>query len=179
MDRAENYAGLQMSVDTLVRPNYSKAKTHALDLLRRFEINQPPVDPVHLARQLGTKVFFVKFDDRDQNISGFFDAGEDAIYVNKAEWPLRQTFTVAHELGHRILHEEWAKSSEYKMLFRDQDASDDDPYEKEANAFAANLLVPRFMLDDVWTEYSAEQLSKLFVVSVPVIRNRISFEYGA
>jgi Zn-dependent peptidase ImmA (M78 family) len=65
------------------------------------------------------------------------------------------------------------------MLFRDQDAIDDDPHEKEANSFAANLLVPRFMLDQVWTRYPVEQLSKLFAVSVPVIKNRISFEYGA
>jgi Zn-dependent peptidase ImmA (M78 family) len=167
-----------MATDTLVRPNFTKAKKQAMDLLQKFAIEQPPVDPVDLSRRLGLKVLFVEFDEQDKNISGFFDAVENTIFVNKSEFPLRQTFTVAHELGHKILHEEWARSSEYKMLFRDQDASDEEPHEKEANSFAANLLVPRFMLDQVWKKYSVEQLSKLFAVSVPVIKNRISFEYG-
>ncbi|MCD0417283.1 ImmA/IrrE family metallo-endopeptidase [Rubrivivax sp. JA1024] len=160
------------------KPDYKKAKAEAHHLLDRFNITAPPVNPVDIARHLGVDVLFVEFDEIDQNISGFFDCSENAIYVNKSEWPLRQTFTVAHELGHKILHEEWANSSDYKMLFRDQDA-DGDFREKEANSFAANLLVPRCMLNDVWTRFPVEQLSKLFAVSVPVIKNRISFEYGA
>jgi len=75
------------------------------------------------------------------------------------------------------LHAEWAKSSDYKVLMRG-DVRTDDPKEAEANTFAANLLVPRFMLNKYWEAFSATQLSELFVVSMPVIRNRISFEYG-
>jgi len=123
-------------------------------------------------------VYFVKFETDKQNISGFFDCEEKAIFVNKDEWPLRQTFTIAHELGHKILHEEWAKSSDYRVLLRDQDHAGDDFHEKEANAFAANLLVPRFMLDKYWKSLSPEQLSQLFAVSVPVIKFRLSLEYG-
>lgn len=162
-----------------MHPDFSRARKEALALLEKFNLHQPPVDPTYIARELGTDVFFVQFDDADQNISGFFDATENAIYVNRSEWPLRQTFTVAHELGHKILHEEWAKSSDYRMLFRDQDATDQDPREREANTFAAHLLVPRFMLNAIWDQYAVEDLSKLFAVSVPVIKNRISSEYGA
>jgi len=168
-----------MVISKLTRPRYGLAIKQAFDLLNRFSIDRPPVDPVEIARHLDVDVFFAKFADEDQNISGFYDASENAIFVNESEWPLRQTFTVAHELGHKVLHEEWAKSSDYTMLFRDQAANSDDPHEKEANAFAANLLVPRFMLDDVWTRYSSEDLSRLFAVSVPVIKSRISTEYGA
>jgi Zn-dependent peptidase ImmA (M78 family) len=98
--------------------------------------------------------------------------------VNGEEFALRQTFTIAHELGHKILHEEWAKSADYKILYRDQLLNDDDPHEKEANAFAAHLLVPRAMLDLYWDKLSLTELSKLFAVSVPVIKNRLSIEYG-
>ncbi|WP_218147700.1 ImmA/IrrE family metallo-endopeptidase [Dyadobacter sp. SG02] len=158
-------------------PDYQRAKGEAIHLLHQYGLEKPPVNPMDIAKDLGVKVSFVEFEKDLNNISGFYDFEEDTIYVNKNEYPLRKTFTIAHELGHRILHAEWAKSSDYKVLMRG-DVRTDDPKEAEANAFAANLLVPRFMLNKYWEEFSATQLSELFVVSVPVIRNRISFEYG-
>lgn len=164
---------------TLEKPDYRKAKLEAEALLVSFGYDEPPVDPVKIAREKGVEVYFVQFDPEHSNISGFYDAEENAIYVNQQEIPLRQTFTVAHELGHKILHEEWAKSSDYKILLRDSSLTDnDDPHEKEANSFAANLLVPRKMLDRYWKVATVEQLSQMFAVSVPVIKNRIAFEYG-
>lgn len=158
-------------------PDYQRAKAEAICLLLQFGLEKPPVNPMDIAGHLGVKISFVEFEKNLNNISGFYDFEEDTIFVNKEEFPLRKTFTIAHELGHRILHAEWAKSSDYKVLMRG-DVRTDDPKEAEANTFAANLLVPRFMLNKYWEEFSATQLSELFVVSVPVIRNRISFEYG-
>lgn len=163
----------------LTRADFRRAKAEALGLLRRFKIVEPPVNPIEIARDLNTGVSFVELNPDLQNISGFYDAEEDCIFVNVDEAPVRQTFTIAHELGHRILHSEWARSSAYKVLLRDQAAQSKDIYEQEANTFAANLLVPRFMLDSYWNIASTEDLSKLFAVSVSVIKNRISFEYGA
>ena len=158
-------------------PDYQRAKGEAIHLLQKFGLEKPPVNPMDIAQYLGVKISFVEFEKKLNNISGFYDFEEDTIFVNKDEYPLRKTFTIAHELGHRILHVEWAKSSEYKVLMRG-DVRTDDPKEAEANTFAANLLVPRFMLNKYWEDFSSTQLSELFVVSVPVIRNRISFEYG-
>jgi len=160
------------------RPDYFKAKAEATRILSDFGLLEPPVNPADIAQQLGVRVVFVGFTPEYDSISGFYDFDDETIYVNKYEFPLRQTFTIAHELGHRLLHTEWAKSSDYKVLLRG-DTNGNDPIEMEANSFAANLLVPRFMLDNYWKELSLEQLSALFAVSVPVIRNRISFEYGA
>ncbi|HYP57343.1 MAG TPA: ImmA/IrrE family metallo-endopeptidase [Beijerinckia sp.] len=173
-----NGTALVMMTTTLIKPNYARVKREALRLLDEFSITTPPVDPMKIARGVGVTVYFVKFAPEKQNVSGFFDCDERAIFVNKAEWPLRQTFTIAHELGHKVLHEEWARSSDYRVLLRDQDYNGDEPHEKEANAFAANLLVPRFMLDQYWKNLTLEQLSQLFAVSVPVIKNRLSSEYG-
>ncbi|WP_353718198.1 ImmA/IrrE family metallo-endopeptidase [Dyadobacter sp. 676] len=159
-------------------PDYHRAKGEAISLLQKFGLEKPPVNPMEIAQRLGAKVSFVEFEKKLNNISGFYDFEEDTIFVNMDEYPLRQTFTIAHELGHRILHAEWAKSSDYKVLLR-EDTGTTDSKEAEANTFAANLLVPRFMLDKYWEGLSATQLSELFAVSVPVIKNRISFEYGA
>lgn len=160
-------------------PDYPRVKREAKRLLEEFGITSPPVNPVDIARQLGVDVMFADFEEGANGISGFYDADENAIIVNSREYPLRQTFTVAHELGHQILHREWAKSEDYSILMRDSMYDGDEPHEKEANAFAAHLLVPRPMLDRYWREMSTEGLSKLFAVSVPMIKNRIAFEYGA
>ena len=164
---------------SLPKPDYQKVQRAVRGIISEFEIVNPPVNPVEIARAKGIGVTFVEFSGEAINISGFYDAEDNAIYVNLKEFPLRQTFTVAHELGHALLHKEWANSDEYRILLRDADYSGDDPYEKEANAFAAHLLVPRFMLDQYWRNNSVEALSQLFAVSVPMIKNRISFEYGA
>jgi Zn-dependent peptidase ImmA (M78 family) len=157
--------------------DHQKAKKEALELLKKFGIAEPPINPVDIAHNLGVKVLFVEFSDEYNDIAGFYDFDDDTIFVNKEEFPLRQTFTIAHELGHRVLHKEWAKSADYKVLMRQ--GTSDEPVEKEANTFAANLLVPRFLLDKYWEDLPASRLSELFAVSVPVINHRISFEYGA
>lgn len=136
------------------------------------------MNPVEVARNLGVDVRFVRFNEDSKGVSGFYDPDENAIYVNKDEFPLRQTFTIAHELGHAVLHREWARGSDYRVLMRDNETDYGEPHEKEANAFAAHLLAPRDMLDE-YKSLSETDLSRLFAVSVPMIRNRLSFEYGS
>jgi Zn-dependent peptidase ImmA (M78 family) len=162
----------------LERPNFIRARRDALGILDRLGIEAPPIDPVKLSRELGLSVYFVRFSGEYVKVSGFYDAEDNAVFVNSDEYPLRQTFTVAHELGHYVMHKEWVRSADYKILMRDSLYSGDDSREKEANTFAANLLVPRFMLDQYWKMMPVEQLSQLFAVSVPVIKNRLAFEYG-
>lgn len=161
-----------------MKPDYRRAERMAQRLLDDFEIDEPPIDPVRIARHLGVKVVFASFSGEGRGISGFYDCEEDAIFVNEDEYPLRQTFTVAHELGHKVLHEEWARSEDYKVLWRDPEKQTQDFREQEANAFAANLLMPRFLMDRYWEDLSVSQLSRLFAVSVPAIKNRLSFLYG-
>jgi len=164
-------------VDQLAKPNYRRAEHEAARLLKEFSIESPPINPVAIARDMGLNVYFVKLTGPSNGISGFYDGDEDCIFVNKEEFPLRQTWTVAHELGHKILHEEWAKSADYKVLMRNS-TEEKDFREKESDAFAANLLMPRFMMDQYWDTISVEELSRLFAVSVPAVKNRLSFLYG-
>ena len=49
--------------------------------------------------------------------------------------------------------------------------------EQEANVFAANLLMPRKMMDFYYT-LPVEQISRLFAVSVPAVTHRLSYLYG-
>jgi len=165
---------------TLQKPDYRLAQYKALDLLASAGIKLPPVNPIDIAENiLNVPVRFAVFDQTEsERISGFYDSEENAIVVNRDEFPLRQTFTIAHELGHKILHEDWARSSEYQVLLRNPQEQSKDFREKEADAFAANLLMPRFMMDEYYEDSPASELSRLFAVSVPAIRARLSFLYG-
>jgi len=162
----------------MTAPDYKKAQREAIKLLDEFGYTSPAIDPARICKDLGIRVYFAKFTGEDDKISGFFYGEKNEIYINKEEIPQRQTFTIAHELGHKIMHEEWLNSPEYKVLLRKSLGASDDPKEKEANCFAANLLVPKFMLDEYYKIASIEELATLFLVSAPVIRARIQFEYN-
>lgn len=157
--------------------DFGKAIREAKRILDEFGFSAPPINPVTIARELGVQVSFVSLPEHP-NVSGFYDAEDDAIYVAKGEYPKRQTFTIAHELGHRLLHREWAATNDYRVMLRDQSLMVVDEKEQEANTFAAHLLVPRNMLDEYRHVASIEELSTLFVVSMPVIRNRLRREFG-
>lgn len=158
--------------------DFAKARRAATQLLHDMGLTQPPVDPVSVAEFHGVKVFFVEFQgESDARISGFYDCEDDVIMVNKHEPPLRQTFTVAHELGHKVLHEEWARSDHYKVLLRDPAVRENSPIEQEANFFAASLLMPKFMMDEYY-QLPAHEISQIFAVSVPAVKARLQSLYG-
>ena len=94
--------------------------------------------------------------------------------MNKEDPINRRTFTIAHEIGHYVLHKEEIQQhpENYQVLFRDFTFQEDNPLEKEANTFAANLLVPVGMLEK-FKDYSASILSTLFNVSQQVITFRL------
>ena len=165
---------------SMTQPNYRKVKDKVKQLREKYKLYDPPINPLHIARSEGINVKFVNFRN-GLDISGFYDPSENTIYVNKNESPKRQTFTIAHELGHALLHRDWAQSEDYHVLKRDQTTGLfglNEPHEKEANAFAAHLLVPRDLLDKYYPDLDVKALARLFAVSVPVIENRIEFEYG-
>lgn len=158
------------------RPDYNRARKKALSLLQKFNYVNPPVNPVAIARHLGIEVAFVSFPN-NPNVAGFYDPSDNRIYVNANEPPKRQTFTIAHELGHACLHKEWAASNEYEVLMRDA-GSKGDPIEQEANAFAAHLLVPRSMLARFWDKMPLPELSDMFAVSTATLSFRIGHEFN-
>ena len=163
------------------------AKAKASDLLNSFDYKNLPIDPSIIAKKLGIKVLDCAFED--ENVSGYYDFDEKTIYVNRNEFVKRQQFTIAHELGHALLHEDWVKSSDYTCLYRDQLVKPtNDVKELEANEFAGHLLAPSFILDKYYKELKEspsylhedliQKISDVFFVSIPVIKIRLVKEYG-
>jgi Zn-dependent peptidase ImmA (M78 family) len=76
-----------------------------------------------------------------------------------------------------VLHEEWARSDNYKVLLRDPSLRESNPIEQEANFFAANLLMPKRLMDEYY-QLPVDQISSLFAVSIPAVRARLQSLYG-
>jgi len=97
----------------------------------------------------------VKAEDMDFDISGLFVIKNNKPHIryNKGEHSNRQRFTIAHELGHYVLHKEskpiFVDKSE-KIMYRDVDSSTGEfRREREANAFAASLLMPKSFIQSL------------------------------
>ena len=104
-----------------------------------------PIRLSELARELGVQV---KAATLAPGISGEIRPERDGfvIRVNRHDPPKRQRFTVAHELAHFILHrEDIGEGIRDDVLYR---SSLSDRREAEANRLAADILMPKTLLDD-------------------------------
>ena len=97
-----------------------------------------------IAERLGATVIY---ESMDRGVSGLLvrDTGGVVIGVNRSHVPTRQRFSIAHEIGHLLLHQGRPMVIDHVRLnLRDERSSTaTDLEEIQANAFAAELLMPR------------------------------------
>ena len=81
------------------------ARERARELLAEFKVQSAPVPIERIVRGVGA---VIEFGPLDGELSGmaFIKDGRPIIGVNALHAPNRQRFTIAHELGHILLHEE-------------------------------------------------------------------------
>lgn len=133
-----------------------------------------PVDINMIAEKMGAKVQYLKKLEGGDDISGRFDIinGQAVCSIRDTDTSQRMRFTLAHELGHYALG--------HGGGFRDNSASFNlnnyDQREVDANAFAAELLMPKRAVDYVIQEKDITdftQLAMLFDVSTPAMKYRL------
>lgn len=102
------------------KPQYGKVKKLVNKVLEDNCITNPPIDIKDLINNYGLKLKFARFPEEMSGVCGFLDINEEAIYVNADNSLKRQNFTIAHELGHWLLHREEINKSpqSYKVLRR-------------------------------------------------------------
>jgi Zn-dependent peptidase ImmA (M78 family) len=122
-------------------------------LLSAYDISEPPVDVERLATNLGLEV---RKQPAEDDLSGVLmrKTGTTAVVgVNRNHHRNRQRFTIAHEIAHFLLHpgDGLHVDKGYEVKRRDGKSSEGvDDEEKEANLFAAELLLPeRFLVGDI------------------------------
>src|SRR6266702_2240112 len=107
--------------------------------------------PVPIERIIKSKNIVLQYAPLEEELSGmaYIKDGIGIIGVNALHHPNRQRFSAAHELAHHKLHEQEIRKAVhvdkgFRVLLRDDVSSQGiDPLEIEANAFAAELLMPQ------------------------------------
>lgn len=145
-------------------------------LLTEHKVRSAPVDVAEIACDMGVKVQEQAAEDE---LSGFLYRDRKrksaVIGVNANHHPNRKAFTTAHELGHYLLHEfeEVHVDRQFKVWLRNEASSQGtDLEEKEANLFAAELLMP------VWfIEHDVKRIGTMDLMDEAVIRE-LADQYG-
>lgn len=167
-----------MALLTLV--DQERIDTIIENLRMKTGLSFPEDNLVELVKQLGIEVYETKFV-KDETIDGFLEyptkpTEQPKIYLNKNRPSSRKKFTLAHELGHYILHHNTKRK--YRLEQLDYSKSDSNTKEEtEANYFAASLLVPEKKLRSILklSKGDITVAAEYFGVSKPVIENRIAW----
>lgn len=149
------------------------------DVRTKTKLSYPEDSILDIAERLGVEVYLSDFGEFKNEVSGLIKYPEKEeekprIYLQKNENRNRRIFTLAHELGHFILH----KGSEKLRVdkFNYSENSKEAIEETEANYFAASLLVPKEKLEKILSEIgNISEIAGYFGVSELVIKNRIKW----
>lgn len=155
-------------------------------ILSRFDIQHLPIKIEEIAKKLGLQVTPFGFDD---DISGVLviENGKGTIGYNQSESRVRRRFTIAHECAHYILHSQESNlfmDKGFNAIFRSSHSGLTEHtqlLEKEANTFAAYILMPDELLKreiekidfDLGSEDDIKNLAKIFDVSAQAMYYRI------
>ena len=156
-----------MHVDNSIK---ASSLSEAKAIARNLGFNSFPFDVAAFARSIGISINYTPLED---DVSGMLKKSDDkyVITVNALHHPFRQTFTIAHELGHFFLHKDLNDTFIDKVFFRN---SESNIMEREANNFAAEILMPEDSFKKFISENSSKisDISKYFGVSSVAVKVR-------
>lgn len=168
------------------RARYSKISAMVDALLGQHGQAAPPVRIEKIAKDLGIEIRTGDLGD----VSGLIvRSGDGAVIgVNSTQGRQRQRFTIAHELGHFLLHEGLNNHVDhnYRINYRSEESSKATNVDEiEANFFAASILMPKRFLDALNAEEALDsdnevaEFAKQFDVSRHAMSLRLANLYEA
>ena len=141
-----------------MKNSYQRSRDAAWEMLLRHRVRTLPVDLIEICRREKIAVYTYAEAAEQLRALGLADrtAETDAftfggIIFYNARMPIgRQRFSIAHEIGHIVLH------GDRLTLFNRGPRENDEPKEREANMFAARLLSPAIVLERIGVSSEAE-----------------------
>lgn len=150
-----------------------------LQILERH-LAETPVRVGKLASDLGISVYKAVLPPK---ISGLIRPSDNSasgfeIQVNKYDSPERQRFTIAHEIGHFLLHTKFIGAGIVdNILYRSSLGSS---LETEANKIAADIVMPKSSILSAVKEFNGQlddddiyELAQRFKVSIAALKIRM------
>lgn len=130
------------------------------------------------------EIYFAELEDDEVSGATLYKDDKFIILVNIKNHPIRQHFTLGHELAHYFLHKDILRREKGIMdgddvldgnvLFRLDNATTQ-KIETEANAFAASLLMPSNLVYKAWAATSSiQKTAKIFKVSPVAMSIRLA-----
>ncbi|TSC79899.1 MAG: hypothetical protein G01um101425_376 [Candidatus Peregrinibacteria bacterium Gr01-1014_25] len=165
---------------------YSTIEDMATKVLKDHKITEAPIDPKKVAELIGLSVVEVPHDNDD--LCGLLLKGDKKaiIGVNALHHSNRKRFTIAHEIGHYLLHKNentfLDHHENFDMVKFRKNSSPKTQEEREANSFAAALLMPAKLLKKNFTSLQGvmsnsqeiiQLLAKKYAVSPDAMRYRL------
>lgn len=162
------YPGAELIIEA------TEPKAAARETLEKSGQDRVPVSIKSIATRLGVGLFFRPFP---YALSAFLLRGDgrSVIGVNSNQSPVRQRFSAAHECGHFVLRHADDALFDYAVPA----TSDGEPpgydwqNEREANSFAAELLMPADRLQAEAPTMSLARLARRYEVSQEAMSFRL------
>ena len=140
---------------------------------------------LEIAKVLGVEVVSAELPPfEDKKVKGYIKwfSGEETrdnpfiarIYLNSDQAETTKTFTLAHEIGHLLLHKD---TNNFRIDLQDySEESDPKNEETEANYFAGALLMPRNkLITAIKNSKNLQEVANLFGVSIPAVEARMKW----
>lgn len=167
-----------------IRYNLIKKKVNEL-----LDKNGAKSAPIPIEKVAGSAGATIRYRPLDNDLSGMVQRVDEKtaiIGINSSHADVRKRFSIAHEIGHLVLHddenlhvdEEVRSNVQYRNEYSSLGVDDK---EIEANQFAAEILMPEQMLlkdierlKDKNPESAIEELAKLYDVSIQSMTIRLT-----
>lgn len=149
--------------------------------------------------EIGIEVFYAELERYDGYLRINSERGLPRIVVKANQFPPRQRFTMAHELGHLVLHHNFLPWEEWNQIEQDEENQvlevtmyrgniyniDETKKERQANDFAGAFLMPTRKIQRLIQQFREKNgrnikvselidyLTREFKVSGPAARMRL------
>ena len=146
-----------------IRKNKYSMDGNIMKIFSECGITTYPINVFKIAKALEFEIVYGKF--KQENVYGVMWDGDEpldvggrklyrAILLNKQDSIERQAFTVAHELGHFMLHCQDDRNFYERYHGGAEQTESEKMIEDQADFFAANLLLPQNLIKAYIAQYS-------------------------
>lgn len=164
---------------SMPRSSYTKSEQCAWNLLARCNVKKAPIPIEEIVRAVGLSIIEYNLGE---DISGVLIINESmgTIGINPKDNYTRQRFSIAHELGHYLLHKkdnELFVDKDFIVKYRHTNRNysvSEKRQEQEANAFAAALLMPAKFIEDEMENEELSELSETELIEVLANKFKVS-----